>query len=97
MPDNEKFIEGVKKEKIQARIDKHNEILNSDTQDKENLEYIKAQDVIEEVINLLKKSKPEYSFVESVEIEKQIKYYQQMLKYLDKDYLSARRNKESYL
>lgn len=91
MPDNEKFIEGVKKEKIQARIDKHNEILNSDTQDKENLEYIKAQDVIEEVINLLKKSKPEYSFVESVEIEKQIKYYKQMLKYLDKDYLSARK------
>ena len=91
MPDNEKFVEGVKKEKIEQRIEKYNAILSAENVEKESAEYIKAQDVIEEVINLLKKAKPEYSFVESVEIEKQIKYYQKMLKYLDKNYLSARK------
>ena len=39
----------------------------------------------------MKKSKPEYSFVESIEIEKQIKYYQKVLNYLDKDYLVGRK------
>ena len=91
MADNEKFVEGVAKEKIEKRIENYNRILNSDTIDKNSNEYIKAQDVIEEIVNLLKKSKPEYSFVESIEIEKQIKYYQKVLNYLDKDYLVGRK------
>jgi hypothetical protein len=89
MPD--KFIEGVAKEKIEKRINNYNEILNSETRDKTDPEYIRAQDVIEEIVSLLKKSKQEYSFVESIEIENEIKYYQKMLKYLDKDYLANRR------
>lgn len=91
MADIEKFVEGVAKEKIEKRIENYNGILNSDTVDKNASEYIKAQDVIEEIVNLLKKAKPEYSFVESSEIEKQIKYYQKVLKYLDKDYLVGRK------
>ena len=91
MADNEKFVEGVAKKKIEKRIENYNRILNSDTIDKNSNEYIKAQDVIEEIVNLLKKSKPEYSFVESIEIEKQIKYYQKVLNYLDKDYLVGRK------
>lgn len=83
MSDNEKFVEGVKKEKIEQRIEKYNAILSAENVEKESAEYIKAQDVIEEVINLLKKAKPEYSFVESLEIEKQIKYYQKLLAGLD--------------
>lgn len=88
MADNEKFVEGVAKEKIEKRIENYNNILSSDSIDKNSSEYIKAQDVIEEIIDLLKKSKPEYTFLESSEIEKRIEEYFNDLKYIDRDYLS---------
>lgn len=93
MPDNEKFIEGVKKVKIEQRIAHYNEILHSGMYTKESEEYIKAEDVIEEVVSLLEKGKPEYSFIESSEIERRIEEYLKSLEYLDRDYLISEKEK----
>ena len=93
MPDNEKFIEGVKKAKIEQRIAHYDEILHSGIYTKESAEYIKAEDVIEEVVSLLGKGKPEYSFIESSEIERRIEEYLKTLEYLDRDYLENKKEK----
>ncbi len=93
MPDNEKFIEGVKKEKIEQRIAHYNEILHSGIYTKESEEYIKAEDVIEEIVSLLEKGKTEYSFIESSEIERRIEEYLKTLEYLDRDYLANEKEK----
>lgn len=93
MPDNEKFIEGVKKTKIEQRIAHYDEILHSGIYTKESAEYIKAEDVIEEVVSLLGKGKLEYSFIESSEIERRIEEYLKTLEYLDRDYLANKKEK----
>lgn len=93
MPDNEKFIEGVKKTKIEQRIAHYDEILHSGIYTKESAEYIKAEDVIEEVVSLLRKGKLEYSFIESSEIERRIEEYLKTLEYLDRDYLANKKEK----
>lgn len=91
MPDNEKFMEGVKKERIEQRIAHYNEILHSGMYTKESEEYIKAADVIEEIVSLLEKSKPEYSFVEFSDIVRRIDEYLKSLEYLDRDYLTNKK------
>ena len=91
MPDNEKFVEGVAKNKIQARINNYNEILNSDVYDKESYEYIYAQDVIEEITNLLKKADDSRSFVDSIDIKNRIERYLKELEYIDKHYLESKK------
>lgn len=93
MPDNEKFIEGVKKAKIEQRIAHYDEILHSGIYTKESAEYTKAEDVIEEVVSLLGKGKPEYSFIESSEIERRIEEYLKTLEYLDRDCLENKKEK----
>lgn len=46
MPDNEKFIEGVKKTKIEQRIAHYDEILHSGIYTKESAEYIDRKSVV---------------------------------------------------
>lgn len=93
MPDSEKFIEGVKKQKIEQRIAHYNEILHSDMYAKDSIEYIRAQDVIEEIINLLEKSDSTRTFVEIADIERRIEEYFKKLEYLDREYLESKKAK----
>lgn len=93
MADSEKFIEGVKKQKIEQRIAHYNEILQSDMYTKESPEYIKAKDVIDEIVSLLEKSDSTRSFVESSVIEKRIEEYFKKLEYIDEEYLKSKKAK----
>lgn len=141
---DEKFKYGVKKEKVQTRIDNYNKILEKDFANEENpivaiirieneleklnqeeieansnseksdliasinekraefekqlkeiykteAEYIFANDVINEIKDLLAKSKEEYSFVDIEDIEKRIEYYKKLLKSIDKEFLEKRK------
>ena len=142
--EKEVFKYGVKKEIIEDRISKYEEIQNQDLGDKspitalnileiqfndlikeeeaakddsereeklaklkqkrkeieekvnqinqENKEVLKANDVIEELEDLLKTSKEEYSFVEIEEIEKRIEEYKKMLFNLDSSALGKRKS-----
>jgi len=91
MPDSEKFVEGVAKEKVQSRIDHYNSILNAEDVDKESAEYVYAQDVIEEITSLLKKADERRSFVNNIDIQNRIEEYFKRLEYIDQDYLTSKK------
>lgn len=89
MPDSEKFVEGVAKEKIQNRIDYYDAVLHAEGIDEED--YIYAQDVIEEITSLLKKSDESRSFVNNIDIQNRIEEYFKKLEYIDQNYLDSKR------